>query len=175
VGFEPAISCILPAVLTTTLWASTRWYCRSPKPGLYSESTCSALLGRITWRLVSDIRRGPAAPRAPAPLGSLGFPGPRHRSPGPGRSITGKMAPRQFWSGPDWQWRMTEARSRNIYRLLLASWPVEVQFIAWVRRGSLRAGNWARVGNWNFHSSCGDQCLWHGPVPWELRARLPGS
>ncbi len=50
------ISCILSSVITITLQASTRRYCRCLYPGIYR--TRAPLLKYVTWLLVSDILRG---------------------------------------------------------------------------------------------------------------------
>ena len=81
----------------------------------------------LTAGVGHTVRDQPQRPRRPW----LGHrrPGPPLGSPSPGVPVTGTLAPtgRQFWSGRS-QYRLTEARLRNICRLLLAGWPVEVQW-----------------------------------------------
>ena len=114
-GFEPVISCILSAGVTTALRASTRRYYYFLSQGLYTlDCQLSSFPSPGGWCRTSGA--GPAAPPAPAMTS-------------PARASTWKS-----WSWPqrasDWHCgtgtqaalkRLTEARLRNICRQLLAS------------------------------------------------------
>ncbi len=130
---------------------------------LYTRIT--ALLGRITWRLVSDIRRGPrSAPRT----FRVSWPGgPWLRSPGPASGSIPGVKPRSRWHARSLSFEAAltgrGAWLHPVWELLARGWADGLSKCnEHIRRGSLWAGHcqW----NWNCHCGPGHQCLRHWPV-----------